>query len=43
MNETESAIIRIVKDKYILIEKEKRQSLWTAPIIPRNIKKQMQT
>ena len=23
MNETESAIIRIVKDKYILIEKEK--------------------
>lgn len=33
MNETESAIIRIEKDKYILIEKEKRQSLW----------KQMQT
>ena len=28
MNRTESAIIRIVKNKYILIEKEKRQSLW---------------
>lgn len=28
MNETEGAIIGVVKNKYILIEKEKRQSLW---------------